>query len=284
MAVSPQNHPKITQKAAFVTQPQASVLALASLSHPGPAMRWRNEAMRSHATGRLIQITKGQGRVTVAGLTSGYGPNNLIYLPPQTMYGIEIGPSVFGHILTLPDTKGWPDAPVHLRLTDVWLQKEATHFLDQIEKELLPAGDPAAAHLWLGLLAIFIARQDRAQAVTPNDSRHDSAAAKLVARYTQLIARNFAQDRSVADFAADLGVTPTHLARCCRQITGRSALALLQDRIHFEACTLLRDTKAPIRQIADQLGFRSAGYFTRSFQEKAGQTPSDFRRASPQAK
>lgn len=257
-----------------------SALALTSLSHAGPAMRWRTEALRSHPTARLILITKGQGRVTVSGLTNGYGPNNLIYLPPQTMYGIEVGPTVHGQVLTLPDTADWPAAPLHLRLLDVWLQKEAAQYFDQIEKELQPAGHPRAAALWLGLLAIFVDRQARAQVATPNDSRRDSAAAKLVARYTQLIARDFQLDRGVGSYAAELGVTPTHLARCCQQIAGRSALALLHDRIHYEACVLLRDTQIPINQIAETLGFHSAAYFTRSFQEKSGQTPTDFRRAN----
>lgn len=255
-------------------------LALAPLSHAGPAMRWRTETLRSHTTGRLILITKGQGRITVAGLTNGYGANNLIYLPPQTMYGIEVGPSVHGHIMTLPDLTGWPAKPVHLRLMDVWLQKEAAQYFEQIDRELQPTGSSKAAALWLGLLAIFVDRQARMQVATPNDSRRDSAAAKLVARYTTLIARDFQLDRGVGSYAAELGVTPTHLARCCQQVAGRSALALLHDRIHYEACVLLRDTQTPINRIAEMLGFRSAAYFTRSFQDKSGQTPSDFRRAN----
>ena len=145
-----------------------SALTLAPLSHAGPAMRWRTEGMRSHTTARLILITKGQGRVTVAGLTNGYGANNLIYLPPQTMYGIEVGPSVHGHILTLPDASDWPSLPVHLRLMDVWLQKEAAQYFDQIERELQPAGNSKAAVLWLGLLAICVERQARTQVATPN--------------------------------------------------------------------------------------------------------------------
>ncbi|WP_322892410.1 MULTISPECIES: helix-turn-helix transcriptional regulator [unclassified Yoonia] len=258
--------------------PQA--LALSPLTHAGAAMRWRNEAMRSHPTGRLILISKGQGRITVAGLTNGYSPNNLIYLPPQTMYGIEVGPTTHGQILTLPDHTDWPAQPVHLRLLDVWLQKEAVQYVEQIEKELQPAGNPKAADHWLGLLAIFVGRQARAQIATPNDSRRDSAAAKLVARYTHLIARDYRLDRSVASYAAELGVTPTHLARSCQQVAQRSPLALLHDRIHYEACVLLRDTQIPIKDIAALLGFQSAAYFTRSFQEKAGQTPSSFRRSS----
>lgn len=252
-------------------------LALASLTYGGPAARWRTEAMRSHNAPRLIHITKGQGRITVAGLTNGYGPNNLIFVPAHTMYGLEIGPTVFGQILTLPIGIDLPDAPFHLRLLDVAPQKELQGYMEAIERELKPEGDARAANCHLGLLAIFVERQLAARDPASIDKRRISAAGRLVAKYTDMIARDFSNDLSVADYAAALRVTPTHLTRVCQQTCGRSALKLLNERIHYEACVLLRDTKTPVQDIAQRLGFQSAAYFTRSFQEKAGQTPSGFR-------
>lgn len=254
--------------------------SLAAITHAGPASRWRTEAMRSHTTGRLIHVTKGQGRITVAGLTNGYGPNNLIYIPPHTMYGMEVGPTVFGQMLTLPDAQDWPETPFHLRLLDVDPQKELVSLIEAIERELKPGGDLRAANCHLGLLTIFAERQLRQRDPATIDARRNSAAGQLVARYTRMIAHDFQSHRGVASYAAALGVTPTHLTRCCRKTSGRSALSLLNDRIHFEACVLLKDTTKPVQQIAEELGFHSPAYFTRSFQEKSGQTPSDFRRTS----
>lgn len=252
-------------------------LALATIKATGNTSRWRTEAMRSHPTARLIRIAKGQGRITVAGLTNGYGPNNLIYIPPHTMYGMEVGQTVYGQILTIPDATNWPDAPFHLRLLDVDPQKELVTFIEAIERELQPGRDPRVAECYFGLLTIFVERHLKARDPANIDARRSSAAAKLVARYTTMIAHEFQSDRSVADYAAALNVTPTHLTRCCRKTCGRSALALLNDRIHYEACVMLKDTKTPIQSIALALGFQSPAYFTRSFQEKSGQTPSDFR-------
>lgn len=262
---------------------QNPTLALTTISFAGPASRWRTEAMRSHKTGRLIHITKGQGRITVAGLTNGYGPNNLIYIPPHTMYGMEVGPTVFGQMLTLPDAADWPESPFHLRLLDVDPQKELVSLIEAIERELQPNGDVRAANCHLGLLSIFVERQLRNRDPASIDARRNSAAARLVAQYTTMIAQDVRADRSVANYAAALGVTPTHLARSCRKTCGRSALSLLNDRVHFEACTLLRDTDLPVQEIARRLGFGSPAYFTRSFQEKSGHAPRDFRRkgASP---
>ncbi|PUB19354.1 helix-turn-helix domain-containing protein [Yoonia sediminilitoris] len=256
-----------------------TTLALRSLSFAPPAMRWRTEAMRSHDTGRLIHVTKGQGRITVAGLTGGYGPNNLIYIPPHTMYGMEVGPTVFAQIMTLPaDTENWPATSFHLRLLDVAIQKELQGLVEAIERELQPTGNVRAALCHLGLLNVFVERQLAKAGMSSSDARRQTAAARLVARYTEMIARGFRTDTSVADYAAALNVTPTHLTRCCKHTCDRSALGLLNDRIYYEACTLLRETDTAVQDIAKSLCFQSAAYFTRSFQSRAGLTPSEFRK------
>ena len=260
-----------------ITDTQTPDLRLGTIAPAGTGGRWRTEAMRSHATARLIHITRGQGRITVAGLTGGYGPNNLIYLPPHTMYGMEVGPMVFGQMLTLPTPANWPATTFHLRLTEADRQKEVVGLMEAIEREIQPTGDTRAAQCHLGLLEIFVERQLQRGAIS-SDQRRNTAAARLVARYTDLIAKEFRVHDGVSSYAKALDVTPTHLTRCCRKTCGKSALALLNDRIHFEACMMLRETVTPIQDIATTLGFGSPAYFTRSFQEKSGQTPSAFRR------
>jgi AraC family transcriptional regulator, transcriptional activator of pobA len=269
-----------------MTDDAANRLALTAITHAPQTQRWRTEAMRSHATPRLIYISKGQGRITVAGLTSGYGPNNLIFIPAGTMYGYEVGPTVFGLILQIPAAMGaeWPDEAVHLRLKDVHAQKEIAGLFDNLERELKSrkSGHSRAAHYHAGLLAVFFDRQLESRPADAADVRTTTAAARLVAAYTDLVERDFRSGRGVAGFARDLGVTPTHLTRTCRQTCGRSALALLNDRILFEARRLLRDSRLPVQEIAAALGFSSPAYFSRTFHAQAGTTPSAFRRA-PQA-
>lgn len=256
-------------------------LSLSTIGHNTGQGRWRTEAMRSHASPRLILINKGQGRITVAGLTSGYGPNNLIFIPAGVMYGFEAGPMVFGQILAIPPAMAseWPEDSAHLRLKDVLAQKEVASIFDALERELNShkTGHARAAHYHLGLLAVYFGRQIDARPADPADERTRTASARLVAAFTDLIERDFRQPIGVAGYARVLGVTPTHLTRCCRVTCGRSALSLLNDRIIFEARTLLRDTTAPVQDIARGLGFSSPAYFTRSFQARAGATPSAFR-------
>lgn len=268
----------------MMTDPQ-NRLALTAIAQNAGFGKWRTEAMRSHSSPRLIFVARGQGRITIAGLTSGYGANNLIYIPAGTMYGFEVGPTVFGQMLTIPTAMAteWPEEPVHLRLRDVVAQKELAVHLDALERELLStqAGHDRAAHYQLGLLSIYFERQLDLREVKTADIRSTTAAARLVAAYTDLIERDFRNHMGVADYAAKLGVTPTHLARCCKQTSGKSALMLLNDRILFEARLMLRDSKDPVQDIAKKLGYGSPAYFTRAFQAQTGLTPSQFRKKGP---
>lgn len=270
----------------MMTDPQ-NRLALTAIAQNAGQGRWRTEAMRSHASPRLIFVARGQGRITVAGLTSGFGANNLIYIPAGTMYGFEVGPTVFGQMLTIPSAMAaeWPLGPVHLRLRDVVAQKELAKHLDALERELKSdqARHARAAHYQLGLLAVYFERQLDLRVDDTKDARTDTASARLVAAYTDLIERDFHQSSGVAGYAAKLGVTPTHLTRCCRQTCGKSALELLNNRILFEARLLLRDTTAPVGKIAADLGFGSAAYFTKAFAAQTGLTPSKFRQKGPLA-
>ena len=256
-------------------------LALRPIGQNPSMGRWRTEAMRAHATPRLMFVTRGQGRITIAGLKSGYGPNNLIYIPAGTMYGYELGTGVHGQMLTIPRAMAgeWPDEPVHLRLKDVLGQRDIAAAFEALERELRSGslGAGRAAHYHLGLLAIQVQRQIGTTAPA-TDGRAGASAARLVAAYTDLIERDFRQGLPVAHYARSLGVTPTHLSRCCRQTCGQAAHALLTDRVFYEARLLLRDSHLPIAAISRALGYRSPAYFSRHFHDKTGMTPTTFRR------
>ncbi|WP_068116907.1 AraC family transcriptional regulator [Tropicimonas marinistellae] len=240
--------------------------------------RWRTEAMRSYRTPLLLWFTRGQGRITVAGLTRGYGAHNAVYIPAGTMHGFEISGQVFGTAIFFSDVKN--DAlltdPCHLRVRDVRQQGELTALLEAVQREAdsdRPLREQALSY-YGGLLAVWIARQRQHH----EDRPEDSAARALVRRYTQAIERQIYTGQSVGDYAETLGVTPTHLSRVCRKTCGRPASEILADRLTFEARRLLLDTSLPVKRVAEVLGYRSAAYFTRAFHNRTGQTPTDFRR------
>jgi AraC-like DNA-binding protein len=255
---------------------QLRLVAIPRLAAGG---RWRVEAMRAYSEPCLLWFTKGQGRITVAGTTRGYTAHNAIFIPAGVMHGFEVGPQVFGTAVFFGSdcSVTLPKEPYHLRIRETFTAQELNVTLDAILREL-NSDSPAherAAQAYLGLLGVWLERQ--IAKATPEQPKPD-AARRLVTRYTALLEREFRSGLGVAEFAAQLGVTPTHLTRCCKQTGGRPASALLHDRLIFEARRLLSETDLPVNLIAGSLGFTSAAYFTRAFQHQTGKSPTAFRR------
>lgn len=243
--------------------------------------RWRTEAMRSYSQHMLIWFTKGQGRITVSGVTRGYGPHNAVFIPAGTMHGFDLIGQIFGSIVFFPDNIDidLPTESLHLRFRDAARHAELSMMVDNIQRESerkLSGQDRALIHHG-GLLSVWLRRQ--AETMPESEIELDTSR-RLAAAYTALVERDYHMSKSVADYARELGVTPTHLSRVCNIACGRPASILLSERIHFEARRLLAETPTPVKDIAEHLGFTSAAYFTRAFQKYSGKTPTSFRKSS----
>ncbi|KPQ04380.1 MAG: AraC family protein [Rhodobacteraceae bacterium HLUCCA09] len=260
-------------------QPPEGTLRLVPLQALAKGGRWRTEAMRSYRMPLMLWLTRGQGRITVAGFTRGYGAHNAVFVPPRTMHGFEVTAQVYGTAVFFEEAPSLPlpERPVHLRVRDAVAQGEITTILEQLGREI--EGDrplrARAIHHHAGLLSVWLDRQ----IATADDARPDTASLRLVRRYTEAVEAQLYTGQGVGDYAEALGVTPTHLSRVCRETCGRSASDILADRVTFEARRLLAETTLPVKQVAQILGYGSAAYFTRAFQNRTGQTPTQFRSA-----
>lgn len=254
------------------------VVAIPRLAAGG---RWRVEAMRALSEPCLLWFTKGQGRLTISGVTRGYTAHNAVFIPAGVMHAFEANAQVFGSALFFGRNTDvvLPKTPLHLRVREVHAQQEINVLIDSLLREIesdTPANDRATL-AYAGLVGVWLERQARKADVV--ETPRADATRRLVSRYTALLERNFRTGMGVSDFAEALGVTSTHLTRCCNIACGRPASALLQDRRIFEARKLLAETKIPVGKIAEQLGFNSPAYFTRAFQHLTGKSPSAFRKA-----
>ncbi|MBT0956955.1 helix-turn-helix domain-containing protein [Alphaproteobacteria bacterium KMM 3653] len=254
-----------------------SVTPLPRLAKGG---RWRTAAMRSYRGPVLYWITRGQGRVTVAGLTQGFGAHNAIFVPGGTMHGLDPIGQIFGTALFLPPEAAavMPEGPRHYRVRENQAHVELNTLLEAIGREIeggaAQSSQAIGAHL--SLIGVWLGRQQAAEA----SGAAGPAALRLMERFTRMIETQLYTGQNLGDYAENLGVTPTHLTRVSRACAGRSASDLLQDRVMFEARRLLSDTPITVRRISEMLGYRSAGYFARAFQRRCGESPSAFRAAA----
>lgn len=133
-------------------------------------------------------------------------------------------------------------------------------------------GDALEAHA--ALLSVWLRRQIMQDEHVPE---RRNAAGRLSKRFCDLLSARYGSGDVMADYAAALDVTPTHLTRAVKAATGKTASDLLTERVVYEARRLLEETKEPAQNIARFLGFGSAAYFTRFIQQHTGQTPSKLR-------
>lgn len=243
--------------------------------------RWRVEAMRACSEPLLLWFTRGQGRITIGGITRGYGAHNAIFIPAGMMHGFEVGAQTSGTALFFGHRHGLdlPDESLHLRIRDVGPQAELSGLIESIQRELDSdrSGAERAARFHLGLLGVWLERMAETAA---DDAPRPDAAWRLARAYADVLERGFRDGKGIAEFARELGVTPTHLTRVCHKTCGRSASDLLHDRLIFEARRLLAETTMPVQEVARSLGFTSPAYFTRAFQHRTGKTPTAFRKVS----
>lgn len=251
--------------------PRPRSLTLAQMSR---GAQWRLDLAHPAETTMMIWVTKGQGRATIRGIRRGIGIHNLLFVPRGCLMSLWPGPQGFGQVVMLPSEAGLglPAEPVHLRIRDVGAQAEFTSLLEAMQREQQhsrPYQDEAlTAHAQL--MSIWMRRHMGVD----DDMPSSGASARLVRAYAALIERDLTRAQGVADYAAALGVTPTHLTRACREAAGCTAANLLtQARLHAARSLLARGDIA-VQDVADHLGFSSAAYFTRFIQRHTGKTPS----------
>jgi AraC family transcriptional regulator, regulatory protein of adaptative response / DNA-3-methyladenine glycosylase II len=105
-----------------------------------------------------------------------------------------------------------------------------------------------------------------------------SQAAKLITD-----AATHAEDTSMAQIAAKLGVSERHLRRIVEAHLGVSPLQLLQTRRLLSAKQLLTDTRLSIQEVAMASGFGSLRRFNAAFLQHYGMPPTRLRRQGKQA-
>lgn len=116
--------------------------------------------------------------------------------------------------------------------------------------------------------------------LAPGNALIDSVSqtARAVARRIEDGALN---EMSVAELAAELGMSERQLRRCVQAEFGVSPLQLAQTWRLLMARRLLRDTTLPVTEVAFASGFSSLRRFNALFRERYGSSPSELRKSQP---
>lgn len=202
----------------------------------------------------------------------------LVKEEPTTFWGTHV--EFTGEFLALhPGLRELPlvQNPHHgheLRLTATEADTVA-ELLAQLEAEYQRPGEWQARLLgaYLTVLLTLLSRVYTAQHPCPVPS----AEQRLLRAFQAEVEASFREVREVGAYAGRLHVSAGHLSEVVKAQSGRPALRHLHERLVLEARRLLLHSGQSLKEIAYELGFQDASYFTRFFKRETGSTPAGYR-------
>ncbi len=250
--------------------------------------RWAIDAHMHRGLHQILWVAAGPAEVVLDELREPCAGPVSIIVPPGTVHGFRFTADTDGFVLTFDpraviegDLPATGDALRELfcapRILRFASHPESARRLDALMRELAlefasvdAPGSPVP--LWL------------ARSIVWRLARHgvhlDRGTCRTRAPFTRflvLVEANHRRHWSISTYAGALGLTVERLNRVVRAETGKTALALVHERLAREACRRLIYTAAPIATIAAELGFRDAAYFCRFFRRRRGQGPRNYR-------
>ncbi|MDQ0471787.1 helix-turn-helix domain-containing protein [Labrys wisconsinensis] len=155
----------------------------------------------------------------------------------------------------------------------LWRRLAATLELIQAEHAEALAG---ADTVLLPLIAVALSNLARLRAGAP--ALAVPAALALATRLRRLVDRHFREDWPVERYVEALGTTRHLLDKAARRAGGRGVKDMVSERRLVEAKRLLLFTIRGIEDIAYEIGFEDAAYFSRFFRHRVGEPPAAWRR------
>lgn len=242
---------------------------------------WELAPHRHARLHQLLLIEKGGGQATLEGRAHPLRPMRIVNVPTGHVHGFSFTPNTDGFVLTMStemlDEVLTPSEGLKRALaqsTVIGATAQMRGLMRQIFTE--HAGRHfARAHLLRALSSALIGLVARDMA--DQTSTDSAASTDLFHRFETLLEQHFLKHWAVADYAAKLSVSPTHLTRLTKAATGHAASELIQERVIREARRNLVYTNLPVSTIAYALGFNDPAYFSRMFKGATGASPRGFR-------
>ena len=214
----------------------------------------------------------------------------IITIPENTLHEIrfEVGKPFKGKVVTVA-TSLLEELLIELPNGLIKLKETINHVNDILDystnNELikkinyyLPINGPRgriAVNSYLSLLILNLLDYDNMS--TLYNKRIKKQSYIYFRKFEQSLKETYAISKSVADYANELRITPTHLNRICKGNVGITASQVIQNFILLEVKRNLNYTSHTISEISHLLNFNDLGYFCRFFKKHTGKTPKEYR-------
>src|SRR6056297_2038183 len=246
-----------------------------------PIHGWRMSAHRHAHLAQIFLVHDGGVDAVIDDRPHRLSGGDFLFVPASKVHRFEFRPDTEGLVISVPQnvlgTIG-PTAPDLARALSAPLAGRSDAALADLAALLdaaMAQNSPFRAQRAVGLAHSMLALiAERATDAATGPRRR---VAGQLERLDRLIAGHMAQGWGAGDYAAALAISPGHLARLCRQATGKGAAAYIERAVMEEACRLLAFTQLPVSEIGYRLGFADPSYFSKRFRRARKLTPSDYR-------
>jgi len=97
-----------------------------------------------------------------------------------------------------------------------------------------------------------------------------------IKKLDNLIDINFKEIKFPTEYASLMNITERHLNRITKTCLNKTPTELISDRVILEAKRMLIHSNHTVSEVAEELGYFDASYFSRLFKKKCGKTPVQF--------
>ena len=234
---------------------------------------------------------KGHSRHWIDFVSYDVKPGSLYFTLPQQVHLKERLEPVEGIMVAfteeflLPDRTALKELPILQNPEDgheLNLTPGEMGFLDNLMQQMMQEYQQEQGwqkNMLQSYLSIFLVQLSRLYSRQFTSGPTVTNGRQLVKRMKALLETEYARLHQVSDYARLLNVTPGHLNDTIKDHTGKTAIALIHERLLLEAKRALFHANLSVKEIGGQLGFEDAAYFNRFFKRMAGETPLQFRGA-----
>jgi len=154
-----------------------------------------------------------------------------------------------------------------------------TMFLQSYAPDYQGANDYLVKHAFLAFMHEYsrLYRKYNKPTVHKNSRRED-----IMLRFLHLVADHFKQERSVDFYAKKLFITPKYLSEITKEVSGKTASAIIAEMVIMEAKSLLNSSSLSVVEIADFLNFSDMSFFGKYFKRYTNHSPSSYRKVNLQ--
>ncbi len=257
-----------------------------------PRYKW---VIKPHVHSQLFQlfcVEAGHGIIwSESGELPFAGPC-LLLIPDSTLHGFRYLTETTGTVLTMSAsfidelTRTMPQVAnpsgqvsvITLQQTQ-WFGYLQTllHRIGEEAADNLPGRDVVLQALLTALLTdVFRYAQQRCQA----DASTKIRSLSILRAFQRSVRQSRNPQKNIKHYADEQHISPVHLNRVCRDVAQKSAMQIVYEYFLTEAQNYLIHTDFTIAEVAYQLNFDDAAYFSRLFKKQIGMTPTQFRLTS----